>query len=359
VASLKPRVNQKMHKSVDTADIQAFFAQLATLFRAGTPIHDAIVIASEQCQSVPLRVVIEQVSHAVAGGTSLNEALAAHSKLFKIEWIEIIRSGENSGLLGEVLDRLVMQIDAASQLQGKLVSAMIYPSICMTVAVGSVAVMLVKVVPTFASMFKATGQELPGITQWVMSVSDALSEHGLMILGIIVSIVLIVRRYISTPDGRKFKDRLLVSLPLVGDVIVQVSMQKYSNNVSVLLRAGLPLLDAIHSLKGIFRSNSVYEEAMDSVARYVARGGQLADGVERTQAFTTFAVSMTRIGEDSGTLPECLDEVEVFYRRKVETLVDRLTGSLETAVILFMGVAVSVILTSVYLPMFSMAGGVG
>ena len=357
---LKPRVNQKLHPKIESADIQAFFAQLATLFRAGTPIHDAIVISGEQCQSSQLREIIDSVARKVAGGTSLNVALSRYCpKHFKTEWIEIIRSGEDSGLLGQVLERLVTQIDSANQLRSKLVSSMIYPAICLVVAVGAVAVMLVKVVPTFAAMFQATDQELPGITQSVMAVSDALREHGLVILGVIVTVVFMVRRYIGTPDGRRFKDQLLVGLPVIGEVVVQVSMQKYANNVAVLLRAGLPLLDAIHSLKGIFRSNSVYESAMDSVAQYVSRGGQLADGVDRTKAFTSFAVSMTRIGEESGTLPECLDEVEVFYRRKVEVLVERLTGSLETAVILFMGVAVAVILTSVYLPMFSMAGGVG
>ena len=357
---MKPRVNQKLHSAVESADIQAFFAQLATLFRAGTPIHDAIVIAAEQCQSKELRAVIEKVAKRVAGGTPLNASLAKHSpKLFKTEWIEVIRSGEDSGLLGEVLARLTEQIDASNQLRAKLVSSMIYPAICLVVAVGAVAVMLVKVVPTFASMFQATDQELPGITQAVMAVSDALRENGLVILGVIAAVIVALRHYLSTAEGQRMRDQLLVSLPLVGDVVVQVSMQKFANNVAVLLRAGLPLLETIESLKGIFRSNCVYEEAMETVAQHVSRGGGLADGVERTSAFTTFAVSMTRIGEESGTLPECLDEVEVFYRRKVETLVERLTGSLETMVILFMGVAVAVILTSVYLPMFSMAGGVG
>lgn len=357
---MKPRVNQKLHPKIESADIQAFFGQLATLFRAGTPIYDALIIAGDQCQSTGLRGIIENVAGKVAGGTSLHSALAKHSpKHFKTEWIEVIRSGEGSGLLGEVLERLTVQIDQSNQLQSKLVSSMIYPSICLAVAIGAMAVMLVKVVPTFASMFQATDQELPAITQWVMAVSDALRERGLVIVGVLVALVVGVRRYVATPDGRRVRDQLLVGLPLVGDVVVQVSMQKFANNVSVLLRAGLPLLDTILSLKGIFRTNCVYEEAMETVAQHVSRGGGLADGVEKTQAFTSFAVSMTRIGEDSGTLPDCLDEVEQFYRRKVETLVERLTGTLETAVVLFMGIAVAVILTSVYLPMFSMAGGVG
>jgi type IV pilus assembly protein PilC len=234
-----------------------------------------------------------------------------------------------------------------------------YPAICLVVAVGAVAVMLVKVVPTFAQMFVAMEMELPAITQYVMAASEFLQTRGGYILLGVIAGWWSLKRYIATADGRRAKDRFLVSVPIIGEVVVQVSMQKFANNISVLLTAGLPLLEAIESMRGIYKSNSVYEEAMESVARYVSQGGGLADGVERTKVFTSFTVSMTRIGEQSGTLPDCLNEVEVYYRRKIEVLVERLTGTLETAVILFMGVAVADILTSVYLPMFSMAGGVG
>jgi type IV pilus assembly protein PilC len=348
-----------MHPKVEGADILAFFQQLSTLFRAGTPIHDALIIASGQSQSTQLQTIIVDVARKVASGNSLYGSLGKYPEHFKQEWIEVIKSGESSGLLGEVLMRLQTQIDKANQLQAKLVSSMMYPAICLVVAVGAVAVMLVKVVPTFATMFIAMEMELPAITQYVMAASDFLQTKGHYILGGIIFCWISLKRYISTPEGRKAKDRFLVSIPLIGEVTVQACMQKYANNISVLLTAGLPLLDAIHSMKGIYKSNSVYEDAMESVARYVSQGGALADGVERTKVFTSFAVSMTRIGESSGTLPACLDEVEVYYRRKIEVLVERLTSTMETGVILFMGVAVAVILTSVYLPMFSMAGGVG
>jgi type IV pilus assembly protein PilC len=356
---LKPRVSSKMHPKVEGADILAFFQQLSTLFRAGTPIHDALLIASTQSQSTELQKIIVDVARKVASGNSLFGSLGKYPDHFKQEWIEVIKSGESSGLLGEVLMRLQTQIDKANQLQAKLVSSMMYPAICLVVAVGAVAVMLVKVVPTFATMFVAMEMELPAITQYVMAASEFLQNKGHYILGGLIFGWISLKRYISTPEGRKAKDRFLVSIPLIGEVTVQACMQKYANNISVLLTAGLPLLDAIHSMKGIYKSNSVYEDAMESVARYVSQGGALADGVERTKVFTSFAVSMTRIGEQSGTLPACLDEVEVYYRRKIEVLVERLTSTMETGVILFMGVAVAVILTSVYLPMFSMAGGVG
>ena len=356
---MKPRVTDKMHPKVESADILAFFQQLSTLFRAGTPIHDALLIASGQSQSITLTRVITDIARKVASGNSLYMAMGKYPEHFKPEWVEVVKSGEASGLLGEVLLRLQKQIDAGNQLSSKLVSSMMYPSICLVVAVGAIAVMLVKVVPTFAQMFVAMNMELPGITKAVMAASEFLQTKGAYILGALGTGYWGLKRYIATPEGRRAKDHFLVSIPIIGEVVVQVCMQKFANNISVLLTAGLPLLEAIESMKGIFKSNSVYEEAMESVARHVSQGGGLADGVERTKVFTSFTVSMTRIGEQSGTLPDCLSEVEVYYRRKIEVLVERLTSTLETAVILFMGVAVAVILTSVYLPMFSMAGGVG
>ena len=354
----KPRVTNKMHPKVENVDILAFFQQLSTLFRAGTPIHDAIVMSAEQTQSEKLRAIILDIGRKVAAGSELNAAMATHDSLFLQEWTEIIRSGERSGQLESMLERLAEQIDAAQQLRSKLVSAMIYPSIVLVVAVGALAVMLVKVVPTFADMFAATGGELPQITQAVLGVSRFLQDQGLWLLVGIIFGVVSLKRYIATPAGRKGLDRLLVSAPFIGEVTVQSYMQKYAINVALLLRAGLPILEAMQALHGIY-DNNMYKSAVQRICNGLERGGSLADGMEQTGLFTSLVVSMTRTGEASGELPQVLDEVELFYRRKVETVAERLSKSLETVVILGMGICVAVILCSVYLPMFSMASGVG
>ena len=355
----KPRVSQKMHKKVESIDVLSFFQQLSTLFRAGTPIYEAITIAGTQCQSEALREVIEAVARKVAAGEPLWAALSSSPELFKTEWVQVIRSGEESGKLGDILIQLVKQIDAAAEMRGKMISALMYPCIMFSVSLIAVAVMLVKVVPTFAAMFDAMGNELPGITQSVLAVSDFLQQRGLLIVGTLFVIYTGMKRYLRTPEGARNRDTLLVSVPLVGEVMVQSCMQKFALNTALLLRSGLPLLETIQAMRGIFSTNAVYEAALARVEKHVERGGGMCEGLEHTGVFTTFVVSMCRIGEESGTLPEVLDEIEEFYRRKVETLVERVTGSLETVVIIFMGVAVAVILCSVYLPMFSMAGGVG
>jgi type II secretory pathway component PulF len=192
----------------------------------------------------------------------------------------------------------------------------------------------------------------------VLQFSDFLQERGLLMLACVVGGFTAFKRYIKTPAGSRKWDQFLVSAPMIGEVTVQSYMQKYSINIALLLRAGLPILDAMRSLQGIYE-NSMYKNAIQRVCTGIERGGGLADGMEDTGMFTSFVVSMTRTGEASGQLPEVLDEVELFYRRKVETIAERLSKSLETVVILGMGVCVAVILCSVYLPMFSMASGVG
>ncbi|MCE9638480.1 MAG: type II secretion system F family protein [Planctomycetes bacterium] len=354
----RPRVSNKAHSKISTGDVMAFFQQLCTVFKAGTPLWEGLQIAATQTESTQLAVIVRQIADKVAAGTPLNQALLDHPKLFKREWTEVVRSGEDSGQLGKVLESLTAQMDAAQQMRSKIVSAMMYPAIIMVVAIGAVSVMLIHVVPTFATMFNDFGKKLPDITQAVLDFSAFLRERWPMIVCGIALTIFLVRQFLDTPGGKQFWHRLLVSLPLVGDIVVQSCMQKFAQNLALLLRAGLPLHDAIASLEGIFETNLVYRDAMASVGEKVGSGGSLASALEGTGVFTAFVCKMTRIGEESGTLTEVLDQTDNFYRRRVESVVLRITGTLETIAILGMGVAVSVILCAIYLPLFSMASGV-
>jgi type IV pilus assembly protein PilC len=355
---LKPRVSLKVHRGIRGDDILSFFRQLSTLIGASTPIYESIVIAGEQGQSTELREVVSGIAQKVAGGSALYGAMLQHGEHFRREWIEIIRSGEISGQLARVLAQLTEQVDRARVLRGKIVSAMIYPAILFAVCVLCVVVLIVKVVPTFASMFTSTGKRLPDITQFVLDLSEFLQHHGLELLAGIAIFVLLFRRYARTSGGRATIHSTLLGLPIVGDVLVISYMQRFANNGALLLRAGMPLNETIATLASIFETNVLYQRAMRRVQRDVECGGELADAVEHTGLFTSLAVSMIRVGEQSGRLPQVLDDVEVYYRRKLETVVVRMTASLETVVIIVMGAIVAAVLSAIYLPMFSMSSGV-
>ncbi len=352
---IRPRVTSSKHDKIQLADKLAFFRQMNTLFSAGTPLYDSLLIASEQTESKGLSEIVIEVADKVAAGDSFSQALEAFPGDFKSEWIQLVRSGEISGKLGEVLVRLAQQIDESAQFRSKIVSSLMYPIIVLGVSMGAVAVMLIFVVPTFATMFEEMGKELPALTLNVMSLSGLLREQGHLVIGGLVAAFFLFKRWKRTEKGSVVWSKTLVSMPLVGDMVVQTSMRSFAQNMSALLRAGVPVLDSLDAMKGIYKSNPVYCAAMKRTAQHVGRGGNLADGLESTGVFTAFIANMIRIGERSGSMPDVLAEVSVFYARKVETVVTRIASNVETVLIVFMGIAVALILTALYLPLFEMA----
>jgi type IV pilus assembly protein PilC len=351
------RTSSKLHKRIGSEDKLRFFQQLTTLFAAGTPLLEALRISSQQSQSTVMQAVVRTIAERVAGGQSLHQSAADFPKIFDRQWVEVIKTGEASGKLADVLTNLTGHIIAAREMRGKLISAMIYPIILLCVAVLAVVVMLWKVVPTFADFFKDMGGKLPGITQGVIDLSNFLQVNGLWLLGGTVAGFFALRYYLRTAGGKSLLDRAMLTMPLVGECAVMACMEKFATNLVLLLRAGLPLLEAMRSLQGVFHNNTVYRAALARIEQRVAGGGGMANALEESGIFTSMMISMVRVGEESGQLSVVLDQVATYYRKRVESTVERLTGAIEPVVILGMGVTVAVILTSIYLPMFQMAAG--
>ncbi len=352
------RTSSKMHKAIKAEDKVQFFQQLTTLFAAGTPLLDALNISSEQSQSLKMRSVIHTIAERVAGGASLHQAAADFPKVFDRQWIEVISTGELSGQLADVLTSLTGHIVRVREMRSKIVSAMIYPCILIVVAFLAVFVMLWKVVPTFAAFFDEFDSEMPAITQTVIDMSDYLQANALMLIGGTVGTIVGLRVYLRTDGGKRLFSQLLITTPLLGECAVQAYMEKFATNMLLLLKSGLPLLEAIGSMQGVFHGNVMYREAFKRIERRVAGGVALAPAMEESRLFTSMVISMVRVGEESGEMAIVLDEISVYYRKKVTNMIERLTSMVEPIVILGMGVTVAVILTAIYLPMFQMAGGV-
>jgi type II secretory pathway component PulF len=353
------RVSSKMHPRIKDEDKIRFFQQLTTLFAAGTPLLEALWISSQQSQSVKMHQTIRTIAERVAGGQSLHQAAGDFPKVFDRQWIEVIKTGEDSGQLGNVLNSLTTHIVAAREMRGKLISAMIYPIIILCVAVLAIVVMLWKVVPVFADFFKEAGSKLPAITQTVIDISNFLQKDGLYLVGGVGAAVFGMRYYLRSPGGKRLFQRIILTVPMIGECAIQAYMERFATNMVLLLHSGLPLLEAITSMQGVFHSNTVYCEALGRVRNRVAAGTRLAAALEETGLFTTMVISMVRVGEESGELAVVLEQVSTYYRKRVEALLERLTGAIEPIVILGMGVTVAVILSSIYLPMFQMASGPG
>jgi type II secretory pathway component PulF len=352
-------LKSKKHKGIKADDIIAFFQQLTTLLVAGTPLLRSIQVAGSQSESLKLIALIRQIASEVSSGCTLNEAMTHHPKIFEYQWIEMIKAGERSGTLAETISELTVYIKTRRAVRGKVVSAMIYPIIMICVLIAALVLMLGKVVPTFAEFLTDFGGQLPAITQAVIAASEFVQTHiPHLVLGPIV-VVFGAKYYFKTEGGAKNKEAIMLKIPLIGQLVVDSTMERFAHNLALLLKSGTPLLGALRIMPELFRNQGIYGPTFAWVYQNVGKGVGLAASLERTGLFTPMVVSMVLVGEESGTLNNVLHEIATFYRGKVEVLVHRVTGMMEPIIVIFMGASVGVILMSIYLPMFQMAGGPG
>jgi type IV pilus assembly protein PilC len=352
------RVSSKPHKGISLEDKMMFFQQLGTLVSSGTPLLQAVEIGAEQSQSLKLQAVLQQIATRVASGSSVYAAAATFTDVFDHYWVEVIRTGEVTGQMSTVLVELNKQIHSSRETHRKVMGALMYPIILICVSVGCIASMLWLVVPTFAKMFKDMGAELPAITQFVVNVSDAIVKYGLYGLIVFAIVFVAIKKYARTENGRRLFLGSGIGLPMIGDLIVQAAMYRFASNISLLLRSGIPMLEALQTLQGVFETNPPYRDALTRVCTRVAAGRPLAASLEETGVFTSMITNMVHVGEESGQLAQVMDQMAPYYKERMETAIARVTKMLEPIIIAGMGVTVAGLMLSIYMPMFEMSGKV-
>ncbi|QDT13323.1 type II secretion system F family protein [Planctomycetes bacterium K23_9] len=354
------RVSAKRHSRVSLDDKMSFFQQFGSLLASGTPMLRALKISAEQNQSTQLQATMEEVGERVASGSSLNVAINdAASDLFPLHWVAMIATGEATGKLDEVLVDLNRQIREAADTRSKFIGSMIYPCVLVFVAVLVLVVMLWFVVPTFGDMFKDMGAELPDITVFVLDCSDYLANYGLYVFGGLAVGTFFFRRWAKTEPGMRRITSVLVAIPVVGDLVIQSSMYRFSSNLALLLRSGVPMLETMNTVADVFKGQPPYRDALHHARNRMAAGRSLADGLEETGLFTSMMVNAVRVGEESAQLGPVMEELAPYYREKTQAFMSRVTKLAEPAIIMVMGGVISVVMLAIYIPMFEMAGNVG
>ena len=352
------RVAKRPHKAAKLEDTLAFFHQLSTLVNSGTPLLQAMKIAAAQCESIKLRSVLEQITAKVAAGSTFHTAAAAYPQIFEFQWIEAIRTGEVTGKMALVLVELNKQIRDSRETKRKVKASLMYPCILICVAIIAVTVMLWMVVPTFAKMFNDMGAKLPAITQYVVDASNFIVTYGLYILGTVVVFIVGFRKFMKTEPGRRYVGGTLMVLPSVGELMVQLAMYKFASNLSLLLKSGVPMLETINTVKGIFQNDPLYRDALERVSARVASGKALYVSLQETGLFLPMLTSMVQVGEESGQLALVMEQIAPFYKEKMETMILKVTKMLEPLIIMFMGTSIAGLMLAIYMPMFEMAGNV-
>lgn len=347
------RSKRKLHGGVNNEDLALFCRQLATLLGAGVTLLKCLDIVSQQVASRKLQAVLIDLRKNMEQGSSLHEAMGKHSKIFSELWVNLVESGEAGGNLAIVLGRLASYLERNASFKKKIISALIYPAILFVAGSGALLFLTLKIIPTFAELFKNFNIQLPWLTQVIIMVSDFLRKYFIIIIAVIIGAYVFFMRYIKTKEGRFVYEKLLFKLPVFGEFFKALIVERFSSNMSTLLESGVPIL---YCLEITERSvdNLVMADLIHAVKEDVRQGRSLGAQLEQSGFFEPMVVQMVHIGEEIGELPQMFKKINAFYQEYVETFLARFTAMFEPIMLVFMGFVVGVMVVGMFLPIFQL-----
>jgi len=350
---IKDKIKQKRN-SISADDLTLFCRQLATLLGAGVTILKSLDIISKQVVSKKLYFVVLDLQKNMESGLSFHEAMAKHPKVFTDLWVNLVESGEASGNLAVVLSRLATYLERDAEFRGKIISALIYPGILLTAGLAALFLMAVKIVPTFAEIFKGFNITLPALTQVLLKVSDFLRFNMITIILGIAGIVFAFRKYVKTKTGRRNFENFKFKIPVFGEFFVALNVERFSSEMSTLLESGVPIL---YSLEISERSvgNLIMADIIRKVKEDVREGKSLREPLEKSTFFDPMFVQMVSIGEEIGELPQMFKKINTFYQDYCEVFLARFVSMFEPFVLVFIGGVIGIMITGIFLPIFEIS----
>lgn len=341
-------------KKIKPMDIALFTRQLATMMGSGVPLLQSFDIIGEGFDNPNMRKLVDEVKQEVAAGNSLANSLRKKPQYFDDLYCNLVDAGEQSGALETLLDRVATYKEKTESLKAKIKKAMTYPIAVVIVAIVVSAILLIKVVPQFQSVFASFGAELPAFTRMVISLSEVLQEWWFIVLIALFAIAFALREFHRRSE--KFRDnvdRAVLKTPIVGDIIYKSAVARYARTLSTTFAAGVPLVEALDSVSGA-TGNVVFRNAVGKIKQDVSSGTQLNFSMRTTGVFPSMAIQMAAIGEESGSLDNMLDKVATYYEEEVDNAVDNLTTLMEPMIMAVLGVLVGGLIIAMYLPIFQL-----
>jgi type IV pilus assembly protein PilC len=345
---------------VTPKDLQVFTRQLATMIDAGLPLVQCLDILAQQTPNKIFAGILGQVKASVEQGSTFSDALRRHPKVFDELYVNLVAAGEVGGILDTILNRLAIYIEKAVKLRAQIKSAMFYPIAILVVAIGVIAVMLLKVIPTFQDMYKQMGPKakLPGATQFVIDVSNSFVANWYLyfggLFGLIAALVLMRR----TEGGREVFDRVLLRLPVLGPTLRKIVVARFTRTLGTLLASGVPILDAL-DICAKTAGNRVVQNAILRARDKISEGHDMAGPLGETKVFPSMVVQMIGVGEQTGAMDQMLQKIADFYEEEVDASVSALTSLIEPIMMAFLGIVVGGLIVAMYLPIFKLAGNIG
>ncbi|PIM54681.1 type II secretion system protein F [Roseateles chitinivorans] len=341
-------------KSIKQKDIAVFTRQLATMMRAGVPLLQAFDIVARGSPNPRLTKLLTDIRQDVETGTSLSAAFRKHPLYFDALYCNLVEAGEQGGILEALLDRLAIYQEKTVALKGKIKSALTYPIAVLVVAFVVTAVIMIFVIPAFKDVFKSFGADLPAPTLFVMAMSEIFVAYWWLIFGVIGGgLYFFFQSWKRSEKMQKFMDRLLLKIPVFGQLIYKSAVARWTRTLATMFAAGVPLVEALDSVGGA-SGNAVFVEATEKIQRDVSTGASLTTSMQTTGIFPVMVLQMSSIGEESGSLDHMLGKAADFYEEEVDDAVKALSSLMEPIIIVFLGTLIGGIVISMYLPIFKL-----
>ncbi len=346
----KPRITNK--------ELVLFTHQFATLIRAGVPLLECLDILGTEGDNQAWQPVVSHIRVEVEQGALLAQSLAHFPAIFHEFYRRMVEVGETTGRLDESLAQLADYLDKQAQLRAKILSALAYPALLVTVAMTVFVFLLIWVVPLFSGLFQEFGESLPWLTQMVLDLSDGLRGHALVLVSLLGALVLGSRIVLANPKSRQILDGVLLRLPLIGTIFRKSAIVRFSRTLGFLVRRGVPLLSGL-SVAATVTGNSVMEQGIIKVATDVQEGKPLSETLRASGMFPPMVTQMIKVGESTGSLDTMLEKIADLFEQEVDRVVATLTSVLEPCVIVVVGSGIALVVVAMYLPIFSIGSIIG
>ncbi|MCE2597387.1 type II secretion system F family protein [Motilimonas cestriensis] len=354
IAKKSESIFSKMGNTVKAMDIAIISRQIATMLSAGVPLVQSLNIIAKSNEKAAIRDLMGSIASEVETGTPLSDALRKHPKYFDDLYCDLVSSGEQSGALEAIYDRIATYKEKAEALKSKIKKAMFYPITVVLVAIVVTTILLLFVIPQFEEIFSGFGAELPAFTQFVIGISVFMQNYWYVVFGVsFIAGYAFKQAHLKSQNVRDKTDKFVLKLPVIGTILHKAAMARFARTLSTTFAAGIPLIDALISAAGA-SGNFVYRTAILNIRNEVVAGMQMHVAMRTTGVFPDMVTQMIMIGEESGDLDGMLTKVADIFEREVDDAVDALTSLLEPLIMVVLGVVVGGLVIAMYLPIFSL-----
>lgn len=355
---IKPKEPGMFAPRVNSKDLKIFTRQLSTLINAGIPIVDALKILSEGLRPGLLREASSKVKSSIENGKRLADAMAMNPGVFDKLYVNMVKAGEEAGILDSILNRLAVYMEKSEKIKGQIKGAMIYPAAIIFVAIVVITGILVFIIPKFQELYASAGSKPPALTMAVVGLSNFIIHNWYIVLGLFILSPILLIKYIQTDSGKEAFDRMAISMPVVGDLVQKSSIARFTRTLSTLISSGVGLLEALE-IAGKTSGNKVVEESLLRCKESLVAGRTLAEPLRKEKFIPDMVRQMISIGEQSGSLDVMLGKIADFYEDEVETAVKAMTSMIEPILMVVLGGIIAVLVLAMYLPIFDMANVAG